>query len=143
MLKLFLILSLVAVPALISKAVAATTTTTTQYQTEQTRVINPPESVVIITDDSIRQSFDKAIDFNTDLDDDVSYTVKDGVVTLSGTVDTMDELKKAEALAYQIKGVSHVVNNLVTEQAGLKATYPDSAEIQNTTYVKTTEQSVR
>lgn len=41
---------------------------------------------------------------------------KDGVVTLTGTVDTMRQKEKATKLAKKVKGVKQVVNNLVVKE---------------------------
>lgn len=46
---------------------------------------------------------------------------KDGVVTITGAVDTMRQKEKATKLAKKVKGVKQVVNNLtVKEKTGAK-----------------------
>ncbi len=46
---------------------------------------------------------------------------KNGVVTITGTVDTMRQKEKATKLAKKVKGVKQVVNNLVVkEKTGAK-----------------------
>ena len=48
-------------------------------------------------------------------------TCKNGVVTITGTVDTMRQKDKATKLAKKVKGVKQVVNNLaVKEKTGVK-----------------------
>jgi len=48
-------------------------------------------------------------------------TCKAGVVTITGTVDTMRQKEKATKLAKKVKGVKEVVNNLtVKEKSGAK-----------------------
>jgi osmotically-inducible protein OsmY len=48
-------------------------------------------------------------------------TCKAGVVTITGTVDTMRQKEKATKLAKKVKGVKEVVNNLtVKEKTGGK-----------------------
>jgi osmotically-inducible protein OsmY len=48
-------------------------------------------------------------------------TCKAGVVTITGTVDTMRQKEKATRLARKVKGVKEVVNNLaVKEKSGAK-----------------------
>ncbi len=114
---------------------------TTQIKTtEQTTIVNPTTEVLSVSDRGIRESLDNAIDARADLDDDVHFFVKDGVVTLTGTVDTAQEQKDAEKVAYTIQGVTHVVNKLVSESSGLKAEYPNNTTIQqNSTYTETTK----
>jgi osmotically-inducible protein OsmY len=43
---------------------------------------------------------------------DISVATVNGVVTLKGTVDTKDQMKKAEMLAKEVKGVKKVDNQL-------------------------------
>lgn len=45
----------------------------------------------------------------------VTVDVKDGVVTLSGTVDSDEEKRAAEEDAQAVPGVSQVINNLVVK----------------------------
>jgi hyperosmotically inducible periplasmic protein len=45
-------------------------------------------------------------------------SVKQGVVTLSGTADTSGQRGRAEKLAKKVKGVKSVVNNITLKSAG-------------------------
>ena len=48
-------------------------------------------------------------------------TCKGGVVTITGTVDTMRQKEKATKLAKKVKGVKDVINNLIVkEKTGAK-----------------------
>lgn len=92
----------------------------TQTSTYTTITEKPKVDYVYVSDQSIRNTFDDLIDDEGDLDDDVSFSVKDGVITLRGVVDTQSESTDAEEIAYKIEGVSHVVNKLISEEAALK-----------------------
>lgn len=48
----------------------------------------------------------------------IGVDTKDGVVTLSGTVDTPDMKSRAEQIAQQVNGVRSVVDNLAIKSAG-------------------------
>jgi len=48
--------------------------------------------------------------------DDIKVDVKQGVVTLSGTVDSDREKGKAAKLAKKVKGVKQVVNNITLKE---------------------------
>jgi osmotically-inducible protein OsmY len=67
--------------------------------------------------DQVRVSFasDKVVGV---LPFDVS--VKNGVVTLSGTADTSNQKSRAEKLAKKVKGVKQVVNNITVKNAPAK-----------------------
>jgi osmotically-inducible protein OsmY len=67
------------------------------------------------TDSSILKDLDGKIDSYPDLDDDVSFKVDDGVVTLSGRVENTSERDHAGMLAADIKGVVSVDNLIDTE----------------------------
>ncbi|MCE2929255.1 MAG: BON domain-containing protein [Candidatus Caenarcaniphilales bacterium] len=67
------------------------------------------------TDKSILMDLDEKIDSYPDLDDDVSFKVDDGAVTLSGRVENTSERDHAGMLAAEIKGVVSVDNLIDTE----------------------------
>lgn len=46
----------------------------------------------------------------------IAVAVKQGVVTLTGTVETTREKNKAAKLAKKVKGVKQVVNNIVLKE---------------------------
>jgi len=48
----------------------------------------------------------------------IQVDVKDGVVTLSGKVETNQQKKKAEKLTHKVGGVKQVINNLVVTGKG-------------------------
>lgn len=109
---------------------AATTTTKRTY----TEVEKRKPHIDYVSDSGIRKSLDHLIDSRAELDDDVSISVENSVVTLRGVVDNNLEAKQAVDLAYSVKGVEHVVDKLRSEEAGMK-TY------NNTSYKQTTETS--
>jgi hyperosmotically inducible protein len=47
-------------------------------------------------------------------------SVKDGVVTLTGTADTQAQRSRAQNLARKVKGVKSVVNNITLKNEGPK-----------------------
>ena len=49
---------------------------------------------------------------------ELQVDVKDGVVTLSGTVDEKKRKDKATKVAKKVKGVKKVVNNIVIKEKG-------------------------
>ena len=70
---------------------------------------DPPQ----ITDDTIHDAV--RVKLSSDLVVGVTplqVAVKDGVVTLSGTVETKSLKGKAESVAKKVKGVKKVINNL-------------------------------
>lgn len=64
------------------------------------------------SDKGIKKTMDEVIDSHPNLDDDVSFSVKDGCVTLTGKVDNMSEKQKAAEIASSISGVREVNNRL-------------------------------
>jgi hypothetical protein len=122
------ILSLTLVSLIGLPSLAATTTTTKEVYT---KVSDKKPEVTYVTDRSIRSSLDELIDNRADLDDDVSFSVKDGVVTLRGVVDNNMENKDAVDLANSVRGVGYVVDKLISEEAGIKKS-------SNVNYSKTT-----
>jgi len=68
---------------------------------------------------AVNSDLDKGIDKNLDaafiktgLNKDVKYDVKNGVVTLTGSVNSENKKKKAEAVASKVPNVQQVVNEL-------------------------------
>jgi len=49
---------------------------------------------------------------------DLKADVKDGVVTLSGTVSDQQQKDKAKKLAGKVKGVKQVINNITVSKGG-------------------------
>lgn len=49
---------------------------------------------------------------------DLKADVKDGVVTLSGTVTDQQQKDKAKKLAGKVKGVKQVINNIAVSKSG-------------------------
>jgi hyperosmotically inducible protein len=89
----------------------------------QGQVVSNEIAVVPPTDKSdaktVNSDLDKAIDKNMDatlienkLHDGVSYDVKNGVVTLSGQVDSQNTRAQVEQLASSVPNVQQVVNEL-------------------------------
>jgi hypothetical protein len=66
-----------------------------------------------VDDSSLRQKIDKALENDTELSDvGIIATVTNGRATLTGTVNTDALKRKAERLAYAIKGVTGVDNQI-------------------------------
>lgn len=82
------------------------------------------------SDDKIRDDINDKLYHDSYVDaSDIEVTVKDGDVTLSGTVDSRDTKRRAEDLAEGVTGVKDVSNNLkinrtisgqTTDQGGIK-----------------------
>ena len=71
------------------------------------------------SDDTITQSVKATISQHADLKADaVVVQTRQGVVYLTGKVDTPAEKKDLEALAMQTSGVKKVVNNTTVEKGG-------------------------
>jgi osmotically-inducible protein OsmY len=98
-----------------------------QVVSDQIAVRPPGDKSAAKTVDS---DLDKAIEKNLDatlvkhkMNHDVSYRVKNGVVTLTGNVKSQSERKGAEKLAVAVPNVKQVVNEL--EVRNQKATSSD------------------
>ncbi|HEY9720501.1 MAG TPA: BON domain-containing protein [Oscillatoriaceae cyanobacterium] len=72
-------------------------------------VVPPQEDSDDDLHDSIRQAFEKDVLVNAD---QIDSSVKDGVITLIGTVASEEERLAAEHDCYYVLGVQHVVNRL-------------------------------
>ena|SRR5271156_489731 len=71
------------------------------------------------SDDTITRSVKATISQHADLKADaVTVQTRQGVVYLTGKVDTPAEKKDLEALAMQTSGVKKVVNNTTVEKGG-------------------------
>lgn len=70
------------------------------------------------SDERIREDVNDRLTDNWQLDaSNIDITVKDGEVTLNGTVDSRQDKRRAEDLADDCSGVKHVQNNLRVQQA--------------------------
>lgn len=116
----------------------------TETHSEKLTVKTTTEEVLVVpvSDDAITQSLDQTYDYHHELDDDVTFSVKDGVVTLTGLVDNTDERKHAEELAYEITGVNYVVNKLISEASNLKTSNVELDQTTRATYQKTTTNTI-
>lgn len=80
------------------------------------------------TDTEIQQSVIEEIKFDPEVEvTDVGVEVDDGVVTLTGTVDTYAIKKAAEQAAFRVEGVRAVANEIVVQPWGAGA--PSDTEI--------------
>jgi len=71
---------------------------------------------VVITDDTINDQVRLKITSDPDVKGGaLEVEVKQGVVTISGAVDTPKAREKAEKLARKVKGVKSVVNQIVVK----------------------------
>jgi osmotically-inducible protein OsmY len=95
---------------------AQTKTNTTEsysYTKEDDGSITSSKKLVISerqTDKQILKALDDKIDGFKDLDDDVSFTVQDGIVILKGSVENSSEKDHARLLAESVAGVTRVDN---------------------------------
>jgi hypothetical protein len=65
------------------------------------------------SDERIREDVSDRLTEDWEIDaSDIEVSVRNGEVTLSGTVNTRDEKRRAEDLAEAVPGVRHVQNNL-------------------------------
>ena len=65
------------------------------------------------SDDRIAEDVNDSLTQDTNVDaTDIAVVVKDGEVTLNGTVTSRIEKRGAEDLAHDVSGVTHVQNNL-------------------------------
>jgi osmotically-inducible protein OsmY len=117
--KINLAIAAFAVIASINTAQAGTSTTESySYTKEDNRSLtNNKQSMISTrqTDQQILKILDDKIDGFEDLDDDVSFTVQDGIVILKGTVDNTSEKDHARLLAECIPGVVRVDNLINVE----------------------------
>jgi len=68
----------------------------------------------VTTDEYILEEIEQAFDDNPHISaDDIKVTVEDGVVTLSGTVETWAAFNDAQEIASHVAGVTEVANDLV------------------------------
>lgn len=119
--KLDLIITSLTVLAAFAAANAATSTTTTTESHTYTKDGNLSSSsrTLVISDkktnSEICKALDTKIDSYPDLDDDVSFKVQDGVITLKGTVDNTSERDLAGMIAKDLVGVVRVDNLIDVE----------------------------
>ncbi|HVF86317.1 MAG TPA: BON domain-containing protein [Pyrinomonadaceae bacterium] len=99
-------------PVVITQPPAATSPTTTT---------SAPSAATSVPDDAtLQSSIDKEFQNDADISiTDVTATMLDGKATLIGTVKSQDLKRRAEKLAYKIKGVRSVDNKIVVEGASL------------------------
>jgi osmotically-inducible protein OsmY len=72
-------------------------------------------------DEGIKKNLDAAL-IRSHMEKSVKYEVKNGVVTLTGEVDTQNKRARAEKLATSVPNVQQVVDNLQIKNQ--KATSP-------------------
>ncbi|WP_395672100.1 BON domain-containing protein [Phenylobacterium sp.] len=71
------------------------------------------------SDDRIREDVHDRLADDSHIDaSEIEVQVKDGEVTLSGTVNSRDEKRHAEDIIERVSGVKHVQNNLRIQQSG-------------------------
>jgi osmotically-inducible protein OsmY len=71
-----------------------------------------------MSDDSIRKGIYGRLFDDTDLDaSDIEVSVDNGVVTLSGSVDSLWDKRRAEDIAKSVSGVTEVNNKLRASMA--------------------------
>jgi len=86
------------------------------------RTMTPPAQSVRLSDSSLEEMIDKKLDTDAALKKfDVDVEVKDGVATLTGTVQTAAQKTRAESLA-KVTGINQVVNNVAVDKNWKPAT---------------------
>ena len=86
------------------------------------RTMTPPAQSVRLSDSSLEEMIDKKLDTDASLKKfDVDVEVKDGVATLTGTVQTTAQKARAESLA-KVTGITQVVNNVAVDKNWKPAT---------------------
>ncbi len=85
------------------------------YSYKETRVTTTQTPRVSKDDTTIRNDVDSKIDSMNELDDDISFKVDDGNVTLSGTVDNFSEKELALRVVSELPGVVSVVDRIRVE----------------------------
>jgi hypothetical protein len=117
-------------PVVIQQPPATTTTTTTQP------IIVPPPSTTTTTstdttssgtdDASVQMNVDKTISEDTGLGPlGIIATVSQGRVTLTGSVDTLDQKRSAERVVRRVKGVKGVDNRITVSGGAEPSTSPE------------------
>lgn len=69
----------------------------------------------------------------TSVDSKISSTVKDGIATLSGTVDSEEVKMKAEEVIKSVKGIKSVINNIEVKKVEAPIINPDQVIISTIT----------
>ncbi|MGI8565542.1 MAG: BON domain-containing protein [Pyrinomonadaceae bacterium] len=99
---------------------------TTMMQPAPVVITQPPAAATPATtpsvpdDATLQSSIDREFREDADISvTDVTATMLDGKATLIGTVKSQELKRRAEKLAYKIKGVRSVDNKIVVESAGL------------------------
>ena len=115
--QLNLTIAILTVLATMSTANAAeTTTTTTEYTQKVDESITSSKRLIVAekkSDREIHKSLDARIDIYPNLNDEVSFTVQDGIVILKGAVENTSDKDYTAMMAAAIPGVSRV-DNLIT-----------------------------
>src|ERR1044071_9649186 len=71
------------------------------------------------SDSELRADVDSELAWNPSVrNEDIAVAVKDGVVTLAGTVDTYAQLYAAERAIEHVRGARAIVNDLVVKLPG-------------------------
>ncbi len=108
-------------PIIIQQAPPTTITQPAPVVITQPPPATTPATTPSVPDDATLQSdIDKEFENDADISiTDVTATMLDGKATLIGTVKSQELKRRAEKLAYKIKGVRSVDNKIVVESASL------------------------
>lgn len=90
--------------------------------------------------DKISKIIKSTLDKQASLDDDVSFDVNQGYVTLTGVVDSASEKKLAENLIKDISGVQGINNRLVVETSSTYSVKQNNEAINSNSQIKTDKQ---
>lgn len=85
------------------------------YSYKETKVTTTQTPIVTKNDATVRNDIDSKIDSMNELDDDISFKVDGGNVTLSGTVDNFSEKELALRVISELPGVVSVIDRIRVE----------------------------
>src|SRR5579863_1481409 len=93
-----------------------------QLSVEPPGVESKAKTIESNVDQAIKDNYKAALIGNRLEDQSINYDVKNGVITLTGTVQTMQMRAQAEQIAASVPNVVQVVNELKVKQKGGRAT---------------------
>jgi len=83
------------------------------YKVDNQLVVEYPEPASIPTDHELKTNIQSALSWNPDISDtDIDVSVNNGIVKLEGSVDAYWKKIRAEEIAYDMRGVLKVTNEL-------------------------------
>lgn len=105
-----------------AKAAAPGLVVADQLSVEPQGVESQAKSIESNVDQAIKDNYKAALIGNRLEDQNINYDVKNGVITLTGTVENMHLRAEAEKIAASVPNVEQVVNELKVKHKGGRAT---------------------